>query len=238
MEANETKSRKARRPARAKPRYRITTRDREILAWLARMRFARVEQIARRFGMGRTAAYRRVAAMRGANLVKLTPPIFAGPGVSVVTKRGLWVAQSQLGLPHVDTRQFDHDLELVEIATDYELEGHTVITDREIRSMARTAHPSDERYRVRGGAALNRSWVYPDLIVETEELRFAVELEIAAKSQRRLTDIIWGYLRSRELDHVVYLVTDPVVGRRIEKISRALTSFDDVRVRGYERRAL
>ena len=188
--------------------------------------------------MGRTASYRRVAAMRAAGLIRMSPPIYEGPGVALVTKRGLWVAQTQLGLPRVDTRQFEHDLELVEIATDYELQGHRVITDREIRSLARMEDSEKDRYRLPAGAAFDKGWIYPDLIVETEDLRFAVELEIAAKGKRRLTDILWGYVRNRDFHHVLYLVTEPAVARRITGIAKELYGEDDVRIRAYERRAV
>ena len=220
--------------------FRITDRDREILFWVARMRFATVDQIGRRFGMGRTAAYRRTQALREAGLLeRLYAYLPEGPSIVLVTRRGLAVGGSRLSLPDVDVRQFVHDRELVEVAIDYELEGSKVYSDREIRSIARATKDTTGRYRFEVGflRGHRRRYHYPDLIVEGPDSRIAVELEFADKGSRRLREILEGYCYSaREIDRVVYLVGTPTLAKRIDRIIGELTMRDRAEVRAYGER--
>ena len=186
------------------------------------MRFATIDQVGRRFGMGRTAAYRRTQALSHWGLLRRTNTYLPeGPAVLLVTRLGLQLSGSTLKLPEVDLRQFVHDKELVEVATDHELAGARVYSDREIRSVARAILDKKGRFRFEVGhlrGRYRRAYHYPDLIVERPEFRFAVELEFADKGSRRLKQILEGYALAREIDAVVYLVREPALAARIERI--------------------
>ena len=198
------------------------------------MRFVRVDQIARRFEMGRTASYRRVSVLRDAGMLRMSPPLWGeGPGVVLITQRGMSGIDCNLTLPRVDVRQFEHDLELVEIATDYELQGARVYSDREIRSLGKQTGKYETSFRFEVGPQFaygRRRFHYPDLIVNTNGRRLAIEVEIAEKSMTRLREILRGYGMASGIDEVLYVCPRPVVARRIEQLTYELHVYRNVRV--------
>jgi len=68
-------------------RFVITERDLELVAWLGRVKLARVEQVQERFGMARSKAYGRLQGLREMGLVRLDNGV-PGPGVSWRRGRG------------------------------------------------------------------------------------------------------------------------------------------------------
>lgn len=183
-------------------RGRVTGRDRAILAWLARQRFATADVIAGRFGMDRSRTYRRLRILAAAGLVE-HQRIFLGSGVYLATAHGIAVADLTLPPAKVDIRSYHHDLGLAALCADYELADHPVLTEREIRA-ADSFNPTPS-YAVLVG---DRNLHFPDLIVYEDRGLVAVELERTTKRTRRIDQILGAYLRARHLDAVRYHATD------------------------------
>lgn len=241
MEATQADRLKRGETARRQWSFNITDRDREILLWVARMRFAKIDQIARRFGMGRTASYRRVQALKERGLLERCGAYLGeGPGIVLVTPLGLALGGSGLSLPEIDVRQFEHDRELVELVIDYELQGGRVYADRELRSVARKVNDRAGQFRFEVGdlrGRHHRRYHYPDLIVERPEGRLAVELEFADKGDKRLREILEGYCYARGIDQLVYFVRRPNLVERIERLMRRTEISETAEVRLYEERS-
>lgn len=109
---------------------RITGRDLEILRWLGRVRFASREQVARRFCLGRSQSFHRLAQLRKVGFLDERALVVGRvPGIVFAARRGLAAAGSDLGPADLDNRTFGHDLALVDLTIDYELGGATVLTD-------------------------------------------------------------------------------------------------------------
>lgn len=212
---------------------RITSRDLEIVSWLGRVRFATRDQIARRFDLGRSQGFHRIAQLRKAGFVD-ERPLIVGPAPSIVfaTRRGLIAAGSDLRPADLDGRSLQHDGALVDLAIDYEQAGAVVLTDRELRSLARRPESEAERYAVEVPGSPGRRH-FPDLIVEADGRRLAVELEVAEKTISRLRGILSAYRGARLIDGVLYLATKPVVVTRINRLIEELAMEDLAEVRLY-----
>lgn len=215
---------------------RITSRDLEIISWLGRVRFASREQVARRFGLGRSQCFHRLAQLRKAGFLD-ERALIVGPVPSIVfaTRRGLTAAGSPLSAADLDGRSFRHDSALVDLTIDHEQGGARVLTDRELRSLARRPDAEPERYAVSAlGPNARRRQHFPDLIVEADGRRLAVELEVAEKTISRLRAILSAYRSARQIDSVLYLATTQVVVTRIDRLIAELGMGDLAEVRLYE----
>lgn len=204
---------------------RITSRDLEIVGWLGRVRFASRDQVARRFGLGRSQCFHRLAQLRKAGFLD-ERALIVGPVPSIVfaTRRGLSAAGSPLSAADLDGRSFRHDSALVDLTIDYEQTGAQVLTDSE-----------PERYAVEAlGPNARRRQQFPDLIVESDGRRLAVELEVAEKTISRLRGILSAYRGASQVDSVLYLTTTQVVVTRIDRLIAELGMGDLAEVRLYE----
>lgn len=189
---------------------RLTDRDLAVVRWIGRQRFAAADQINRRFGMDRSRAYRRLRVCIAAGLLVHEQP-FHGPGVYVTTQHGLAAVDLDLPPARVDVRCYRHDLDLAGLCATYELAGHQVVTEREIRTI--DTHSDRPRYAVTLGGGRQH---FPDLILDIVEGLVAVELERTAKRARRLDHILAGYVRARHLTAVHYHATTPAVRRALD----------------------
>jgi len=192
-------------------RGRVTDRDRAILTWLARQRFTTADVIAARFGMDRSRTYRRLRILAAARLVE-HHRIFHGPGVYLATAHGIAVADLALPPAKIDIRSYHHDLGLAALCAHYELAGHRVLTEREIRT-ADSFSPTP-RYAVPLG---DRHLHFPDLIINERRGLVAIELERTAKRARRLDQILGAYMRARHLAAVRYHATSPALERWLSR---------------------
>ena len=75
----------------------VTERDREMVEWIGRLGAAGAADVMARFGMGRTAAYRRLAALVDAGLLATVRLLYGQPALYVATRDGLaWVRLDRL----------------------------------------------------------------------------------------------------------------------------------------------
>jgi hypothetical protein len=75
----------------------VTERDREVVEWSGRLGAAAAVDVMARFGMGRTAAYRRLAAVVDAGLLAAERLPYGQPALYVATRDGLaWVRLDRL----------------------------------------------------------------------------------------------------------------------------------------------
>lgn len=218
-------------PGRRQAR-RLGRRDLEMLAWLARQRFATASQLAERFGIGVNVTARRLGQLAVAGHVDRLQPLAAAPSVYLATEAGIAVAGRDLPPARFDLRTYRHDLGLAALAVELELAGETTVTEREMRAREASGLAS---YAARftpdpNGRSPRRH--FADLAVERPEGQLEVyELELTAKRSRRLAAILRAYRRSLHIVRVVYLVDRPEVGRRVEELARSLHMAEAVEVR-------
>ena len=75
----------------------LTDRDRAVVEWIGRLGAAGAADVMARFGMGRTAAYRRLAALVDAGLLASERLLYGQPALYVATRDGLaWARLERL----------------------------------------------------------------------------------------------------------------------------------------------
>lgn len=225
------------RQRRERPRAarRITPRDEQLLAWLARQRFATAPQIAARFGIGVNRCARRLGELAAAGLVDRQQP-FLAPSVYLVTPAGLGVADSGLPPPRLDLRTFRHDRGVTELVVAFELQGERLVTEREMRSAEASGETRYSARLVDTAADLPRRH-FPDLVlVRAGGGAVAVELELTSKRTRRLKAILRAYRRATNIGSVVYYSDNATLRRRIEQLAAELHLDGRLEVRRWEAR--
>jgi DNA-binding MarR family transcriptional regulator len=192
--------------------------DRRVLAWIARFRFVTAPLVAERFGVSVQKTHRRLARLQREGLltrqrtthseqyaVSLTP---AGAGLLDLPRRRA---------PRVHVQR-DHELAIVWLASRIERTTDLrVLTERECRLLEvrdeRRLSVDVERATGRGD---RRRW--PDLVLETDGRRTAVEIEFAPKGSERLAAIVDAYLQSVTFTDVRFLMSEPATARRLASI--------------------
>jgi hypothetical protein len=114
----------------------VTNRDTQIVRWVGRLRMATAQQIAERFGLGRTVTYARLGVLVRLGLLEHARIFHGAPGVYVATRAGLAAVDLALPRARVDLRTYAHDLELSSLVVDLEREfgREQVSTEREMRA--------------------------------------------------------------------------------------------------------
>jgi hypothetical protein len=188
-----------------------TARDQEIVGWIARIGAAAAEHVQRRFGIGRSQAYARLAALTRDGLLDQKRLLHRTPGLYVATAEGQrWSGQARLGVQRLSAGGFQHAWELAgaAVALYGRLPDWRQLSERELRALE-----GDEQRLIAsvalgelpgGGRALHR----PDLaLLDGEGSVLAIEVELAVKAARRLQANARAYARARHLSHVFYLAS-------------------------------
>ena len=213
----------------------LTTRDRDIVAWIGRFGAVEAEQAMTWFGMGRTATYRRLRACVGSELLAHVRVLHGEPGLYVATRAGLqWAGLGDFEPCRVSVALVRHVQASARAAVvlDRREPGMTVVHEREIRAAERSQGRVLASVAVGSLGAGRSRWHRPDLLLvprQGDELPTAVELELSVKSRRRLETICRGYARSRLFAAVRYYA-EPVPARAVARTVEATRTGDLIRV--------
>jgi hypothetical protein len=213
--------------------FRVTTRDKEIVRWIARLRMATASQIADRFGLGRAVTYARLAGLVRLDLLQHDRIFHEAPGVYLATRAGIAAGSLELPASRIDLRTYAHDLELTSLVIRLEREHgeENIRTEREMRAMDTTrgsewavaprfAVPMTETLgQLTLSPAGHRRLHFADCCVvhpgsTSGEGILAVELERSAKGRARLRRIVRAYVSARHVTGVRYYVS----GARIHSL--------------------
>lgn len=131
-----TASRNANTPTNRVGGLQITDRDRLILAFLARYRYAIYPQITAALGISYETARRRMSKMAKAGLVDKHISHRNTAVLWLPTRQGIAIAGLDLPAPEINLGSLAHTLGLVDLGVMYETRhpDFTVITEREIRA--------------------------------------------------------------------------------------------------------
>jgi hypothetical protein len=232
-----------RRPSRSRAGFRVTSRDKEILLWIGRLRIVTAPQVGECFGMGRAVSYARLNGLVRLGLLQHVRIFHGAPGVYMATKAGLNSVDLELPPARVDLRTYTHDLELTTLVISLEAEfgAASVVTEREMRACdMRSCHESDAGVRfavplIHGPVPLKRvrpRLHFPDCAIAgghgvDSAGVVAIELERTPKGRSRLRQIITSYVAARNVRAVRYytvgervraLVMSEVASQRAERL--------------------
>lgn len=187
--------------------------DRELLRFIALHGAVSVDQLQNAFGVGRTAAYRRVAACVAQDLLERLALLREEPSVLRATRAGLRFAGLDLGLCVVSPGSVNHLLRCTTVALWLEERygADCVIGERELRHIEQTEGRAI--YSAKLGERLHR----PDLAVVGAERPLAVEVELSPKAPKRLEAIIRAWRRASWVGGVLYLCEPGATRRGVER---------------------
>jgi hypothetical protein len=172
--------------------YRLTPRDEQIAAWLARVPWAEVSHVARRFQMHEAKAYERLRALRSAGHCDHVRIWHGRPGAYFAGRRP-------------SPREYEHGRAVVAALVAFELSGHAVTTELEMRRDEAFAGERRWSIALGRGADGRERFHRPDLVLDDA---VAVELELAAKGRARLERLLAAHVRLPRYARVVYLVPE------------------------------
>lgn len=192
----------------------VTARDRDIVEWVGRLGAASAEHVMARFGMGRTAAYRRLSACVAVGVLEPVRLLHGRPALYVATREGLRWVELTLRPARLSPGGVQHATSCADVAVVlHEAAPHgRLVSDRELRSMWGSAHrPDFVWFHDQGSAPV------------------AVEVELSVKGARRLDQILRNYARHRGYAQVLYLVA-PAAGQAVRSAVERARADDIVTV--------
>lgn len=190
----------------------------EIVGWLDGLGGATLDQIRRRFGLGRTQGYRRVQVLQDFGLLRRLRPLVNMPALYVAGRRT------------VKPWAFEHGLLVGDLVVDLELDGRTVLGEVSIRrerldGWSGVGTPTPAQLD-----AIKRCDRIPDLV----ELRpdgelVAYEVEIASKGRSRRERILTAYAFS-DYVAVEWIAPERQLARLLRNDVREMRLDDLIRV--------
>jgi hypothetical protein len=181
-------------------------RDWEIVAWVGRMGVVTIEHVRTRFDLGRTSAYRRVAACARAGLVERIETLRGQPALIRATRRGLRFAGLALPLVAASPYRLGHQAACLDVALLLEQEfGPTSLrSEREIRAIETASGRPLASAAVENRGDGQQRWHRADLCAIGPAGTVAVEVELTAKGPRRLETIVRAWRRARWVAGIRY----------------------------------
>jgi len=172
-------------------------RDQELVRFVGRHGLVAIRHVMAELGVGRTAAYRRVAGCVDAGLLERLDILSYEPGLLRATREGLRYAGLGLPLAKISPGSVEHMLRCTTTAQRLgEHYGHDrVRSEREIvlaEQIAGKALASADLGERHGRVRLHR----PDLAVLTDEGTIAIEVELTPKAPHRLQGLIRSWRRA------------------------------------------
>jgi hypothetical protein len=213
------------------PRVRLTERDVELLRWLADFRTgATVEQVARRFEMGESRAYRRLGQLRAAGFLMHERMFWAQPGPWLITVDGMAVVGVDRPEPRIDVRVYRHDLAVVDLAIEFELAGERVLTARAAETLEPPAPAA--RYSIALPSGARR---FPDLVLERDGECLGVELLAAGDEQLDggLEALAAAYRGAGHLAGAIVFVETPATRGELEGVGADLRDAGRLELRSW-----
>ena len=194
------------------------SRDRELVRFVGVHGAVAIEHVMSAIGVGRTAAYRRVATCVEAGLLERLSLLRGEPSLLRATRAGLRYAGLGLGVAVLSPGSVDHWLRCASMALvlGEEFGADRVLSERELWHLERSEGRAIFSARVgelpSGAPRLHR----PDLAILTDGLPIAVEVELTPKAPRRLEGLIRSWRRASWVSGVRYYC-EPATRRGVER---------------------
>lgn len=190
-------------------------RDADVLRFIGRFRFVTDGLLAQRFGVHRQQINARIRKLEAAGLVVRSDDRMQ-PRITMLTRYGARAVELPSRRAARSEAQREHELALVWLVIQLERAGGArVRTERECR----TLEAEDAgRYSVtvsRPGRPEERRW--PDIVLDGDRRRSALELELSAKGTTRLQAIVDAYAAAPWFDEVVFLAASVSIAKRLAR---------------------
>lgn len=206
--------------------------DQDLVRFVGRHGAVAIPHVMEAMGVGRTMAYRRVAACVDRGLLERLDLVRGEPTLLRATRQGLRYAGLGVELARVSPGSVNHWLCCASTALLLVREfGHeAVVTDRELRLRERIEGvpiaSAKTGERPSGAPRLHR----PDLAVLGEDAVIAVEVELTPKSPDRLLGLIRSWRRARWVNEVRYYCSAGPTRRMVQQAIRKARAEERIRI--------
>jgi hypothetical protein len=219
-------------PALTLPTTARRGRDHQLLAFVGRHGVVAIEHVMAALGVGRAAAYRRVAACIERGLLERLDLLRREPSLLRATRSGLRYAGLGLPVAIVSPGAVDHWLRCATTAQllAQEFGAERILTERELRLLERLEGRPIASAKLgelpSGHPRLHR----PDLAVFGPDGVIAIEVELTPKAPRRLLSIIRAWRGADWVAEVRYTCAPGPTRRGVELAVAKTYAADRVRV--------
>lgn len=207
-------------------------RDWELVRFVGAHGAVAIEHVMAALGVGRTAAYRRVAFCVEAGLLQRLDLLRGMPSVLRATPTGLRYAGLGLPVAAISPGSVDHWLRCASTAflLGSEFGADVILSERELRRLEEGERRPLVSAKVgelpSGAPRLHR----PDLAVIAGERPIAVEVELTPKAPRRLEALIRAWRRADWIAEVRYYCEPGLTRRAVERAVERTHAQERVRV--------
>ena len=196
----------------------ITTRDKEILAYLTRHGVCTPDQISSRFFTSQWACYRRLRKLEGLRLAIKRRTWWQQPNVLTPTSLGTALAQVDLPtVPKLVLARLEHDLAVVDLSEQILAQNKGIwLTERELRR--------DAARELQATGMAQKQLVPPrspdGMLVLADGRRVAIELDLTGKTSAVYRKILSAYVGKGGVSAVWWFSPSPAVQARIAELVR------------------
>lgn len=201
---------------------RISQRDLEVLEFVARFGVVPRGAVGIWAGTARAVTAARERRLREAGLIEVLSGFGDSGRIVVCQRAGLRaVCREELPTPAPSPASLVHSAASAHVAAQLERKGHRVLSEREIAAIERA-----EGKRIYSAERRER-FHRPDLVL-LDDSPVAIEVELTAKSPRRLQDILraWRWTLGRNKFGLVRYLCSPRAFGAVERAADRV-SFDD-----------
>lgn len=207
-------------------------RDRELVRFVGAHGAVAIEHVRIALGLGRTAAYARVANCIEAGLLERSAVLEGEPSVLRATRAGLRYAGQPFKVATLSPALVAHSLRCASMALllAEEFWPCEVLSERELVAVEQIEERpvfSAKLGQLESGAPrLHR----PDLAIATGDAPIAIEVELSAKAPRRLEGLMRAWRRASWVGEVRYYCEPGITRRAVERAIEKARAGERVRV--------
>jgi hypothetical protein len=183
----------------------ISSRDLEVLEFIARFGVVPRRSVAAWAGTARTVTIVRESRLRKAELIRVVRGFGDGGPLALATKSGLQAAgRRELRAARLSAAALSHDTVVAEVAAQLERAGQRVLSEREIFARERAAGEHLLSAQLAGGRFHRADLIRLDDDGSPLE---AIEVELSTKGAARLDELLRAWRRAvleKKVARVVY----------------------------------
>ncbi|MGI8462322.1 MAG: hypothetical protein ACR2OC_11935 [Solirubrobacterales bacterium] len=193
-----------------------------------------IDHVRERFGLGRTVAYRRTAALTRAGLLARSRILHDEPALLHTTPAGLRYVGLPLEAPRLSPGSITHWIACADVwlLLERRIAARQVIGVRELAFSERAERRAIASAKVgelpNGSPRLHR----PDLALLGGERPIAVEVELTPKAPQRLARIMDGWRKASCVERVLYVCGTASTRRGVERAVRRAYAEDRIDIVG------
>lgn len=209
---------------------RPRNRDQELVRYVGRHGLVALEHVMVATGVGRTAAYRRVAACIEGGLLERLAILREEPSLLRATRAGLRYSGLALPVAKVSPGEVEHVLRCASIARRVERHfgAEAVLSERELALAEKLEGDRIASAEVSRPGSGRLATHRPDLAVLRDQGTIAIEVELTPKAPRRLEAILRGWSCAHWVSEVHYFCAPGATYRAVERAIEKTGAVDKV----------